>query len=225
MSNIHPSTVVALSGGLDSSTLLFDLREKGHPVRGLVFDYGQRHRREIQSAHAVAAAAGVPCETVLISELARVISGGALLDSTIPVPHGHYSDESMKSTIVPNRNMIFLAIAAGHALSIGASAVAFAAHSGDHAIYPDCRPEFIDAMKVAVGLADHQPISLLAPFMHLTKTDIVRLGASLGVPFGLTWSCYEGREFHCGRCGTCVERREAFGNSGVQDETIYASKN
>lgn len=217
------SIVLSLSGGLDSSTLLYDLRSQGHSVKALTFDYGQRHRREIDSAHRIAHAAGVACDTVPIAELASLLSKGALTDTSVDVPHGHYTHESMKQTIVPNRNMIFLAIAAGHALSIGARAVAFAAHSGDHAIYPDCRPEFVRAMAHAIGLADYEPLELLAPYLELSKAEIVRRGARLEVPYALTWSCYEGGARHCGRCGTCVERREAFTLAGIPDPTDYAS--
>jgi 7-cyano-7-deazaguanine synthase len=127
----------------------------------------------------------------------------------------------MKTTVVPNRNMILLALATGHALSIGAQQVAYAAHSGDHAIYPDCRNEFADAMARAMALCDWSQVELYRPFVDWTKADIVRRGAELGVPFGQTWSCYKGGNKHCGRCGTCIERREAFDLAGVEDPTNY----
>ena len=129
----------------------------------------------------------------------------------------------MKSTVVPNRNMIFLAIATGHALSINADQIAYAAHSGDHAIYPDCRNEFADAMSAAIRLADRKSIDLIRPFVNWTKADIVRRAAELSVPLDQTWSCYTGGEEHCGRCGTCIERREAFDLASVDDPTVYAA--
>jgi 7-cyano-7-deazaguanine synthase len=129
----------------------------------------------------------------------------------------------MKSTVVPNRNMIFLSVATGHALSIKAGQIAYAAHSGDHAIYPDCRNEFADAMATAIELADWEKVTLIRPFVDWTKADIVRRGAALNVPFVKTWSCYKGGDVHCGRCGTCIERREAFDLAGVTDPTRYAN--
>ena len=128
----------------------------------------------------------------------------------------------MKSTVVPNRNMILLSVATGHALSIKARQIAYAAHSGDHAIYPDCRNEFAEAMANAIMLADWEQVELIRPFVDWTKADIVRRGAELGVPFAKTWSCYKGGDLHCGRCGTCIERREAFDLAKVIDPTPYA---
>jgi 7-cyano-7-deazaguanine synthase len=140
----------------------------------------------------------------------------------VPVPHGHYAAENMKQTVVPNRNMIMLAVAAGWAISEKADRVAYGAHAGDHTIYPDCRPEFAAALGKAIGLADWHHLDLHCPFIKLSKTDIVRLGAQLHVDFAQTWSCYEGGELHCRRCGTCVERKEAFERAGVIDPTKYA---
>jgi len=139
------------------------------------------------------------------------------------VPAGHYTNETMKLTVVPNRNMIMLSVAIGWAVSGKADAVAYAAHAGDHTIYPDCRPAFIEAIRQAAALCDWHRVELLTPFVGKTKRDIVRLGAELDVPFGQTWSCYVGGEVHCGRCGTCVERREAFKSAGVDDPTVYAN--
>ncbi|MCB1120019.1 MAG: 7-cyano-7-deazaguanine synthase, partial [Verrucomicrobiae bacterium] len=138
------------------------------------------------------------------------------------VPHGHYEEENMKSTVVPNRNMILLSVATGWAVSLKADCVSYAAHAGDHAIYPDCREEFADALDKTMRLADWQEIYLNRPFVSWTKADIVRRGAELNVPFEKTWSCYEGGDQHCGRCGTCIERREAFHLAGVADPTEYS---
>jgi len=206
---------------MDSATLLYDFQAQGLAVSGIAFNYGQRHQKEIVAAQAVAVAAGVGCEVVQIPDMARLFGRNALTDRTVSVPHGHYTDSTMKTTVVPNRNMIFISIAAAHAMANGIGKVAFAAHSGDHTIYPDCRPEFIKALGAAIQLADWHPAELIAPFMNLSKTEICRRGAQLNVPFGLTWSCYEGGERHCGACGTCAERREAFIEAGVEDPTEY----
>lgn len=223
MESAKPDVVLCLSGGMDSTTLLYDLRSQGRSVTALGFDYGQRHSRELRAAESVARAADISFEIVQLKDLARLFQGSALTDRSVAVPHGHYTDATMKSTVVPNRNMIFLSIAAGHAMAQGIRTVAFAAHAGDHTIYPDCRPEFISALGSAIQLADWHPAELIAPFMHLSKTEICRRGAQLKVPFELTWSCYEGGDLHCGQCGTCIERREAFAEAGVEDPTQYAT--
>lgn len=215
--------VVCLSGGLDSTTLLFAMLREFEQVRAIAFDYGQRHRCELRAAHLVAQAAGVPLITVEMPQLGTLFSGSALTDTTVDVPHGHYSDESMKQTVVPNRNMIFLSIAAGYAISQRARVVAFGGHSGDHTIYPDCRPEFVSALKEAIRIADWHSVELIAPFANLSKSEICKLGKGLHVPFSLTWSCYEGAEHHCGKCGTCVERIEAFQLAEIPDPTVYRS--
>jgi 7-cyano-7-deazaguanine synthase len=129
----------------------------------------------------------------------------------------------MKATVVPNRNMILLSLAAGHAISIQYDTVAYAAHAGDHTIYPDCRPAFADAMEQALKLADWESISLFRPFVNWSKADLVKRGNEIGVPFEHTWSCYAGGEKHCGKCGTCVERKEAFELVGLSDPTCYTS--
>jgi len=147
----------------------------------------------------------------------------ALVNKDVAVPDGHYEDENMKQTVVPNRNMIMLSVAIGHAVAEEFDAVAYAAHGGDHAIYPDCRPEFANAVAQCALLCDWRQIELLRPFINMTKADIAARGAELGVPFDLTWSCYKGREKHCGTCGTCVERREAFQLGSVSDPTEYES--
>ena len=211
--------VVLLSGGMDSAVLAWQLRADGYEVSALSVLYGQRHSREVESARAVAAAGGFPHRVVDLEALRAVMGGSALTDS-VPVPHGHYADESMRSTVVPNRNMVLLAVAGAMAASVGAEAVAYAAHAGDHAIYPDCRPEFVAAMARALALCHYGKIALLAPFAGMSKGDIARTGVALGVPFGLTWTCYEGGAVHCGRCGACTERREAF--TGLDDPTEYA---
>lgn len=193
----------------------------------LSFDYGQRHRKELGFARRIADRLGTRHQVAEFAGLGALLAGSALTDSTVEVPDGHYSDETMRSTVVPNRNAIMLSVAVGAAVAAGADAVAFGAHAGDHAIYPDCRPEFFDlfARTSRAGnegfLADG--FELLAPFLDLTKADIVQAGGQLGVPFGDTWSCYKGGEVHCGTCGTCTERIEAFELAGIADPTVYAS--
>jgi 7-cyano-7-deazaguanine synthase len=218
-------TIVICSGGLDSVTLAHKVAEE-HSLAGLIsFDYGQRHKRELEFAARCAARLGVPHSVIDISSIGSMLSGSALTDA-VEVPDGHYAEESMKITVVPNRNAIMLAVAYGIASARKADAVAGAFHGGDHFIYPDCRPAFIDAFesmqKQALdGLSD---IRLYAPFLRLTKSDIVTEGNRLNVPFAETWSCYKGGEKHCGRCGTCVERREAFHLAGIEDPTDYEDK-
>jgi 7-cyano-7-deazaguanine synthase len=215
------TTVVIYSGGLDSTVLLYELQAAGDELLALSIDYGQRHRRELKHAERIAASRGIEWRLADLSGIAPLLAGSSQTSPEIAVPHGHYAEESMKQTVVPNRNMIMLAVAAGWAISRKADRVAYAAHSGDHTIYPDCRPEFIAAMQTALGLADWHHVDLFTPFVGRTKAQIVARGAELGVDFAATWSCYEGGEQHCGRCGTCFERREAFQRAGVSDPTLY----
>lgn len=211
---------VIWSGGMDSTTLVALMREREHEVLGIGFDYGQRHRKELWHARALASEWKIPYHRIDISHLGSML-GSALTTPTQSVPLGHYADESMKATVVPNRNMIMLAIATGVAISHEADELAYAAHAGDHTIYPDCRPEFVGAMRRALFFCHFTPIGLMAPFVNMTKAEIVAEGARLGVPYEKTYSCYIGGQLHCGRCGTCTERREAFTLAGVPDPTSY----
>lgn len=213
--------VQLLSGGIDSTTLLYLLKNEGHELRGLSLDYGQRHVKELFAAKKIAFLAGVVHTAVYLPGLRIVMDGSSQTSTEIKVPEGHYADPSMKITVVPNRNMVMLSVAAAYAISLNYDVVAYAAHAGDHAIYPDCRPEFVSAMSETLRLAHFYPITLHAPFINKTKAEIVGLGAQLSVPFGLTYSCYKGGEKHCGRCGTCIERREAFKLANVVDPTQY----
>ncbi|MEV6984032.1 7-cyano-7-deazaguanine synthase QueC [Sphaerisporangium sp. NPDC051017] len=219
--------VVIASGGLDSSAVAYLLASQGARVNLLSFDYGQRHRKELQYAALIAEQLGAPHEVVELSGLGRLLGGSALTDTTVVVPDGHYSDESMRITVVPNRNAIMLSVAAGVAVASKADVVAFGAHAGDHAIYPDCRPAFLEQLAATIRVGNEgflaEDFQLLAPFLTVTKADIVAAGAELGVPFELTWSCYKGGDLHCGTCGTCWERREAFQMAGVADPTRYAT--
>jgi 7-cyano-7-deazaguanine synthase len=214
--------IVALySGGLDSTALVFHLLKERHDVRCLGVDYGQRHRRELESAARIAADVGLEYRIADLKSVTGLLSTSALTNPAIEVPDGHYTDELMKITVVPNRNMIMLSLAIGWAVSTGSDAVAYGAHAGDHAIYPDCRPEFAAAMDAAAQLCDWHPIKILAPFTGLSKADIARIAMDAGAPVAATWSCYKGGEYHCGTCGTCVERREAFRDAGIPDPTQY----
>lgn len=215
-------TVCIFSGGMDSATLLTYLVNQTHDVLALSVNYGQRHRKELQYAERFADDLGVHWTVADLSSITPLLaSSQSSLVSDSPVPHGHYAAENMKATVVPNRNMIMLSVAAGYAIANEARAVAYGAHAGDHTIYPDCRYDFGVAMDKAFRLCDWQEIELLRPFVGKSKADIVTLGTELGVDYSKTWSCYEGQELHCGACGTCVERREAFQLAGVSDPTIY----
>jgi 7-cyano-7-deazaguanine synthase len=213
--------LVLFSGGLDSTVLAAQLQADGVETRLLSIDYGQRHAKELDMAEKIAQALGLPHRILRLPDLGPLLGGSSLTDDQVELPEGHYAEESMKATVVPNRNMILLALAGGHALSIGFDTIAYAAHAGDHTIYPDCRPEFADAMEKALGLADWQNLNLLRPFVNFGKEELVRKGNELGAPLQLTWSCYAGREKHCGKCGTCVERKEAFALAKVEDPTEY----
>lgn len=213
-------SVVIFSGGMDSATLLaYQVKALGNP-HALTFMYGQRHDKEVGYAKQFAEVLRVPHEIVDISSIAPLIAKGSQTGGE-PVPEGHYTEESMKATVVPNRNMIMLSLAIAYAITIGAEEVLYAAHSGDHAIYPDCRDEFVWAMQEAARLCDWSQIRIVAPFLQLTKAQIVALGETLGVSYEFTWSCYKGGLHHCGKCGTCVERKEAFKLAEVEDPTVY----
>lgn len=212
------------SGGLDSTTLLYHLREQGTDVHCLGINYGQRHRKELDAARSICDALHVEFTIADLSGIRHLIAGSSQTSDDIAVPEGHYASETMKLTVVPNRNMIMLSVALGWAISRNWEAVAYAAHAGDHTIYPDCRPEFADAMNRAASLADWHEVKLIRPFIDLSKGDIAKRAVELGVPVGQTWSCYKGGNIHCGLCGTCVERREAFELAGVSDPTPYEAE-
>jgi len=217
--------VAVISGGLDSTTMAYLLRRDGYTLEAISFNYGQRHIKELQGAQRVASELGAPWTLIDLEAagIARCLAGSALTDPGVAVPDGHYADESMRATVVPNRNAIMLTIASALAASSGAEAVAFGAHAGDHPIYPDCRPEFVDQFQsmVSIAMQGVAEVRVLAPFINMTKHEIVRLGYQLGVPFEETWSCYKGGDAHCGHCGACVERCEAFEVTGIPDPTRY----
>ncbi|UCD29320.1 MAG: 7-cyano-7-deazaguanine synthase QueC [Planctomycetota bacterium] len=213
-------TILIYSGGVDSTVLLYHLLADGYQVRCLGINYGQRHQRELDAAAEICRQLNVEYRIADLSAVRSLLSGSALTDD-VAVPQGPYDTESMKQTVVPNRNMIMLSVAIGWAVRLKFDHVAYAAHAGDHAVYPDCRPEFAEAMDKAASLCDWHKVRIIRPFIDMTKTDIIRKGADLKVPFDKTWSCYMGGRVHCGKCGTCIERREAFKSAGVTDPTVY----
>ena len=215
------SGVLIYSGGMDSTTLLYYLLHQNYHLKALSFNYGQRHAKELAAAAAICRKLDVPHQVVDLTAITGLIGGSSLTDPALPVPEGHYTGENMKITVVPNRNMIMLSIAIGHAIALKYDAVAYAAHSGDHTIYPDCRPAFVEAMQQVAGLCDWHPVKIATPFIKMDKGDIAELGLQLGVPFELTWTCYNGRDRHCGKCGACQERREAFFKHGLADPIQY----
>lgn len=227
--------ICIVSGGIDSATLLKMLVLEGYEVHALSFDYGQRHKIELEYARKNCESLGVKHNIINLSNLNPFLQGSALTASEIEVPYGHYTANSMKSTVVPNRNMIMLSIATGYAVSLDVSKVFFGAHAGDHFIYRDCRPEFVEALSAVTKIANDQPVEIEAPFTMLSKIDIVKLGLELKVDFKNTWSCYNpqylGGEKEipivddkislfprpCLKCGTCIERAISFRDSGVPD--------
>jgi len=216
--------VVLVSGGMDSVVALYGAAAEHEVVCVLSFDYGSKHNaREIPFARDHAAAMSLRHEVVRLDFMEPLFCSG-LLRGGGEIPEGHYEEQTMRTTVVPFRNGIMLAVAAGLAESLEADGLVIAAHSGDHAIYPDCREEFMTAMGEAIRQGSYASLALLRPFIGDRKEDIVRRGVELGVDFGRTWSCYKGGEVHCGRCGTCVERREAFVLAGVDDPTDYLDR-
>ena len=209
--------VLILSGGMDSTTLLYDYRDR--IALAVSFDYGSNHNeKEIPFARYHAEKLGIEHITIPLAFMPQYFKS-SLLEGSDAIPEGHYAADNMKSTVVPFRNGIMLAIAAGIAESRGLKFVMMANHGGDHTIYPDCRPEFVKAMSQATRTGTFPGIE--APYTNLTKSDIAMLGKTLGIDYTKTWSCYKGGEHHCGKCGTCVERKEALADAGIKDETIY----
>lgn len=214
------SLVVIYSGGMDSFTLLNLAKARGYQVYALSFNYGQRHVKELDYARAVCTSLAIPHKVVDIRAMSEVMEGSALT-SDIDVPEGDYAESNMKATVVPNRNMILLSLATGYAVTVGANAVWYGAHGGDHAIYPDCRPEFVQKMDAVCRIANYEPVGIDAPFMAMDKGDILAEGLKLHLDYGQAWTCYNGREKACGRCSSCVERLEAFASHGLADPLAY----
>jgi len=219
--------VAVVSGGMDSVVLAHLIKDGGHDLTMISFDYGQRHRKELGFASLAAQRLKVDHHIVNMQSMIGLISKSALTNDAISVPDGHYAEQTMKQTVVPNRNSIMLNIAAGLAITVGADRLATGVHAGDHYIYPDCRPEFIRSLEEMLKIANEGFIDpdfkIYAPFVDVNKARIAQIGHELNVPWIETWSCYKGEEIHCGACGTCFERREAFRDGGVEDPTIYAA--
>lgn len=212
-------SLIILSGGMDSVTMLHDFCKD--IALAVTFDYGSNHNKR------EAACAAYHCQLLGIKHILIPLDfmgkyfKSSLLEGAEAIPEGHYASENMKSTVVPFRNGIMLAIACGIAESNGLKHVMMSNHSGDHAIYPDCRQEFVDAMTAAMTAGTYEHIDLVAPYTAISKTDIARIGKLLGIDYSTTYSCYKGGEHHCGKCGTCVERKEALRDAGIDDNTIY----
>jgi 7-cyano-7-deazaguanine synthase len=219
--------IVVLSGGMDSTTAVYWAQSYlNDPEISLIsFNYGQRHKRELVYARDLAEYLDLNHHIVDLQSVRPLIATSALTTQAVDVPEGHYEEESMRATVVPNRNMMMLSIAYAAAVSEDADYVAIGVHAGDHAVYPDCRPEFIDAFNkcaIVANLGFARPYThVVAPFINMSKTEIAGLGKELGVPWHMTWSCYKGGEKHCGRCSTCVERLEALHGAGCDDSTEY----
>ena len=213
------NSVIIVSGGMDSTTLLYD--HKDEIALGISFDYGSNHNaREIPFAKMHCERLGIKHITINLDFMHQYFKS-SLLDGAEAIPEGHYADDNMKSTVVPFRNGIMLSIAIGIAESNNLDQVFIANHGGDPTIYPDCRPEFINAMDAAATAGTYNNVKVVAPYTKITKSDIARIGKKLGIDYTETWSCYKGGEVHCGKCGTCVERKEALAEAGIEDKTIY----
>lgn len=212
--------VVIYSGGMDSFTVLHRALADGHEVYALSFNYGQRHVKELTVASTVCQRLGIAHKVVDISAIHQLLKGSALTDD-IAVPEGAYATETMLTTVVPNRNMVLLSLAIAYAVSLDAEAVYYGAHAGDHTVYPDCRPEFVEKMNAVSQIANYQPVSIVAPFLYQSKTDILAYGLARGLDYLDTWTCYNGEALACGRCSACQERLAAFAALQQQDPLSY----
>lgn len=211
--------IIVLSGGMDSVTLMHDYKER--IALAVTFDYGSNHnKREIECAAYQCSLLGIRHLVIPLEFMARYFKS-SLLEGADAIPEGHYEDSNMRSTVVPFRNGIMLSVACGLAESYGLKHVMIANHSGDHAIYPDCRAGFVDAMSRAMQEGTYEGVTIIAPYTNISKNDIAARGKRLGVDYSKTYSCYKGGEKHCGKCGTCVERKEALAAAGIEDPTQY----
>lgn len=217
------AVVVVLSGGMDSTTLMAHYAALRFDLTALTVDYGQRHSKEIDSAREIAAHYGARHHVVDLRGFGALLSGSALTDASVEVPDGHYAEESMRSTVVPNRNAVLANVAVSIGVAHRAATVALGMHAGDHFVYPDCRPQFVESLRELVAVANEGFAAprVEAPFLGWSKADIATHGTRLRAPLERSWSCYKGGELHCGTCGTCYERREAFREAGAEDPTAY----
>jgi len=212
--------VVVYSGGMDSFTVLNTAIKQGLDVYALSFNYGQKHSKELIVAAEVCKQLNIPHKVVDITAINSLMAGSSLTGDS-EIPEGDYESESMKSTVVPNRNMVLLSMAIAYAVSLEAGKVYYGAHSGDHHIYPDCRPEFVDAMNAVSKIANYQSVEIVTPFLNNSKGEILKAGLAMDLDYGKTWTCYNGREKSCGKCGACNERLEAFAEQGKTDPLAY----
>ncbi len=212
--------VVVYSGGMDSFTVLNTAIKDGLEVFAISFNYGQKHSKELDVAANVCRDLNVPHKVVDITAINSLMAGSSLT-SDEDIPEGHYESDSMKSTVVPNRNMVLLSMAIAYAVSLEAGKVYYGAHSGDHHIYPDCRPEFVEAMNAVSKIANYQSVEIVTPYLHSSKGDILKAGLAMQLDYANTWTCYNGREKSCGKCGACNERLEAFAEQGKTDPLSY----
>lgn len=214
---------IIVSGGMDSTTLLYYALSKtiSDKVIALSVDYGQKHKKELEQAKEICRKLDVEHRIIDLKSVSSLLKSS--LTSDEKVPHGHYAEDNMKATVVPNRNAIMLSLAYGVAISNKSKYLLYGAHAGDHFIYPDCRPEFVKALDKAfrIGNKGFGNTKIKAPFNYLSKSEIVTLGIELGVPYEYTWSCYEGQKTACGECGTCTERVLAFADNNVKDPIEY----
>jgi 7-cyano-7-deazaguanine synthase len=213
-------TVIVMSGGMDSTTLLYKLLAQGKEVKAISFNYGQKHVKELEFAAKSCAKLGIEHKIIDMSFLKELVSNSALT-SEMEVPEGHYEGENMKLTVVPNRNMIMASIAIGWAVNEDFDEVALGVHAGDHTIYPDCRPEFVEALNTIAHIANFKSIRIYTPFLNIDKGDIAIIGRDLKVDYSLTLTCYKGKDKACGKCGSCQERLEAFQKAGIKDSLEY----
>lgn len=212
-------SIIILSGGMDSVTMLYEYQDR--IAWAISFDYGSNHnQKELAFARLHCNRLQIPHIIIPLEFIHRYFHS-SLLEGADAIPDGNYNDENMRSTVVPFRNGIMLAIAAGMAESKGLTQIMMANHAGDHTIYPDCRPDFVAAMSQATALGTYNNVHLFTPYTNISKTDIARRGKALGIDYSETWSCYKGRDKHCGKCGTCTERREALQDAGIEDNTLY----
>lgn len=212
-------SIIVVSGGVDSITMLYEYQDR--IALGVSFNYGSNHNaKEIPLAKMHCERLGIKHIVIDLDFMGKYFQS-SLLQGADAIPEGNYADENMRSTVVPFRNGIMLSIAAGLAETHELAYVMLANHAGDHTIYPDCRPEFVESMSAAIEAGTYSQTKILAPYTHITKAEIAARGKALGIDYSETWSCYKGGDIHCGKCGTCVERREAFALAGIEDQTEY----
>ncbi|NWN81993.1 MAG: 7-cyano-7-deazaguanine synthase QueC [Halomonas sp.] len=219
-----PATVVIYSGGMDSYTVLHRALREGREVHALSFDYGQRHARELDQAAKVCRQLGIPHQVVDIRAIHGLIDNSALTDANRDMPEGDYAEDNLAATLVPNRNMILLSLAIAKAVNIGAGRVDYGAHGGDHVLYPDCRPAFVDAMNAVAGIANFEAVDIHTPYLRASKAEILADGLAMGLDYADTWTCYRGEALACGRCGSCLERLAAFAANQATDPLAYAGR-